>query len=336
MPRAPRIEFAGAIYHVMNRGDHLESIFKDDKDREVFLKTLEEASVSSGWAVHSFVLMGNHYHLLIETVRPTLVKGMQYLNSTYTARYNARHKTRGHLFQGRYKALLVDGESPGYFLTVSDYIHLNPARARGRIGISGLKELLEDPWSSAGWLAGTRKRKPAWLKWERVYGELGLGSWRSRSRWEYQEHLERRLGEARSDEEAWKRIRRGWLLGSEGFAKRMKEKLEDLLEKPHERDSWAGAAVEEREQDRAAKLLGEGARRLGWKSMSEGPAWERYLLARWVRTRTRVGTRWLAGQLGFESVGTLGYGLWYAGQRMESDRSIQRRWKLLESYNPKD
>ena len=74
---------------------HVESIFKDDKDREVFLKTLGEACVSWGWKAHGFVLMGNHYHLLIETMRPTLVKGMQYLNSTYTARYNARHKTRG-------------------------------------------------------------------------------------------------------------------------------------------------------------------------------------------------------------------------------------------------
>jgi len=336
MPRAPRIEFAGAIYHVMNRGDHLEAIFKDDKDREVFLETLEEACVSSGWEAHSFVLMGNHYHLLIETTRPTLVKGMQYLNSTYTARYNARHKTRGHLFQGRYKALLVDGEASGYFLAVSDYIHLNPARVKGMAAVREVKELLEDRWSSAGWLAGHRKRKPEWLRWERVYGELGLGNWRSRSRREYREHLERRLGEAGGDEETWKKIRRGWLLGSEGFAERMKEKLEELSEKPHERESWAGAAVEEREQDRAARLLVEGARRLDLESMSGGPALGRYLLARWVRTRTRVGTRWLAGQLGFESVGTLSYGLWHAGQRMKSDRKIQRRWELLDSYDPKD
>ncbi|MCK9589516.1 MAG: transposase [Terrimicrobiaceae bacterium] len=336
MPRAPRIEFAGAIYHLMNRGDHLESIFEDDKDREVFLKTLEETCVSSGWQAHSFVLMGNHYHLLIETTRPTLVKGMQYLNSTYTARYNARHKTRGHLFQGRYKALLVDGEAGGYFLTVSDYIHLNPARMKGKGQISNVKDLLEDRWSSAGWLAGSRKGKPEWLRWERVYGELGLGKWRSSSRRAYREHLERRIREVSGEEESWRKIRRGWLLGSEEFAERMKERLEELSAKPHERDSWAGEAVEEREQDRARKLLVEGTRRLGMESPSGGPTLQRYLLARWVRTRTRVGTRWLAGQLGFESVGTLSYGLWHVGQQMETDRKIQRRWKLLDSYNPKD
>ena len=219
---------------------------------------------------------------------------------------------------------------------MSDYIHLNPARVKGMGGIRGLKELLEDRWSSAGWLAGNRRRKPEWLLWERVYGELGLGNWRSRSRREYREHLERRLGEMSGEEEEWKKIRRGWLLGSEGFVERMKEKLEELSAKPHERDSWAGEAVEEREQDRAAKLLAEGARRLELEPMSEGPALERYLLARWVRTRTRVGTRWLAGQLGFESVGTLSYGLWYVRQRMETDRKIQRRWELLDSYSPKD
>jgi len=336
MPRAPRIEFAGAIYHVMNRGDHLESIFKDDKDREVFLKTLEEACISSGWKTHSFVLMSNHYHLLIETTRPTLVKGMQYLNSTYTARYNARHKTRGHLFQGRYKALLVDGEASGYFRTVSDYIHLNPARIKGIAQVRSLKELLADRWSSAGWLAGNRKRKPEWLRWERVYGDLGLGNWRSGARREYRAHLERRIREVSGEEEEWNKIRRGWLLGSEEFGELMKEKLKDLSAKPHERDSWAGAAVEEREQDRATRLLVEGMRRLNLQPLSGGDSLPRYMLARWVRTRTRVGTRWLAGQLGFESVGTLSYGLWYVRQRMESDRKLQQQWKLLDSYNPRD
>jgi len=95
VPRAPRIEFPGAMYHVMNRGDRLEDIFKDNQDRGIFLKILTETCESSGWVVHSFVLMRNHYHLLIETARPNLVKGMQYLNSTYTRRYNVRHKGVG-------------------------------------------------------------------------------------------------------------------------------------------------------------------------------------------------------------------------------------------------
>lgn len=336
MPRAPRIEYAGAIYHVMNRGDHLEPIFQDEKDRETFLKTFGNTCVSAGWKAHSFVLMGNHYHLLIETTRATLVKGMQYLNSTYTARYNSRHNTRGHLFQGRYKALLVDGEARGYFLTVSDYIHLNPARIKGQGRIRNVEELLADPWSSAGWLAGSRKKRPEWLRWERVFGELGLRKWRVTSRREFKAHLEQRMGELGGDEEAWKKIRRGWLLGSKEFGDLMREKLEEMSVEPRERDSWAGEAVEEREQDRAAKLLSEGVRLLGKKDPAESSTMDRYMLAFWVRTRTRVGTRWLAGQLGFKSVGTLSYGLWLVKQRLETDPKIQRGWRLLESYNPKD
>lgn len=150
MARAPRIEFPGAFYHVMNRGNHLERIFRDDVDRTNLLKVLGQTAQSAGWTIHSFCFMSNHYHLLIETHRATLVKGMQYLNSTYTRRYNLRHKTFGHLLQGRYKALLIDPASPNHFLTVSDYIHLNPIRARI---IRDLKGLWKDPWNSAGWIA---------------------------------------------------------------------------------------------------------------------------------------------------------------------------------------
>jgi REP element-mobilizing transposase RayT len=158
MPRSPRIEFAGAIYHVMNRGDRLEPIFEDDADRQMFLKTLGETCRSAGWHAHSFVLMRNHYHLLVETRRATLVKGMQYLNSTYTRRYNVRHRKWGRLFAGRYKALLVDSKERGYFLTVSDYIHLNPVRA-GKV--RNLEELLRDRWNSAGWLSNWEWRRAA-------------------------------------------------------------------------------------------------------------------------------------------------------------------------------
>ncbi len=210
MSRAPRIEFEGAVYHLMNRGDQLESIFEDDQDRQIFLQPLAETCRSSGWVVHSFVLMGNHYHLLVETQRASLVRGMQNLDSTYTQRYNVRQKTRGHLFQGRYKALLVDGGSSGYFLTVSDYIHMNPVRARR---VREPEKLLKDRWSSAGWLAGSRKGRPEWLRWERVYGELGLKNWGSRSRREYRRYLERRMGEVHPGEEGWRKIRRGWCLG---------------------------------------------------------------------------------------------------------------------------
>src|SRR3954454_17820990 len=130
MARPLRIEYPGAVYHVMARGNQGRSILKDDIDRKRFLETLEESCEKTGWLVHAYVLMGNHYHLLVETPEANLVAGMKWLQGTYTQRYNSRHKLRGHLFQGRYKAVVVDGEEEPYFQVVSTYIHLNPARAK--------------------------------------------------------------------------------------------------------------------------------------------------------------------------------------------------------------
>ena len=130
MARKLRVEYPGAIYHVMNRGDRREAIFKDDADRERFLETLGEVCVKTGWQVHALCLMANHFHLVVETPQGNLVAGMKWFLGTYTSRFNRRHKLFGHLFSGRYKALIVDGSGNGYLKTVCDYVHLNPARAQ--------------------------------------------------------------------------------------------------------------------------------------------------------------------------------------------------------------
>ena len=129
MPRKLRVEYPGAIYHVMSRGDRREDIFFDDVDRHDFIKTLAEACQKTDWQVHAFCLMRNHYHLVVETPQANLVAGMQWFLGVYTHRFNHRQKEFGRLFSGRYKALLVDGSGSGYLKTVCDYVHLNPARA---------------------------------------------------------------------------------------------------------------------------------------------------------------------------------------------------------------
>lgn len=138
-----------------------EAIFQDEQDRGRFLSTLEETVRRTGWRVHAYVLMSNHYHLLVETPLPNLMRGMTWSQTTYTVRYNARHRLSDHLFAGRYKALLVDAESEGYLVTLLNYIHLNPVRA-GLVKPGAGKSLEGYRWSSLpgyGWPG----RRPDWL-----------------------------------------------------------------------------------------------------------------------------------------------------------------------------
>lgn len=128
MTRPLRIEFAGALYHVTSRGDRKSDIYQDDHDRETFLETLAEVCQRFNWILHAYCLMDNHYHLLVETPEVNLSNGMRQLNGVYTQRFNRYHNQVGHVFQGRFKAIIVQRES--YLLELARYIVLNPVRAR--------------------------------------------------------------------------------------------------------------------------------------------------------------------------------------------------------------
>ena len=140
MARPLRLEFPGALYHVTSRGDRREPIYEGDADRHAFLRTLDEVCDTYNWVCHAYCLMGNHYHLVIETPEGNLSKGMRQLNGVYTQTFNRLHCRVGHVFQGRYKAILVEKE--GYLLELARYVVLNPVRA----GI--VKTPLEWLWSS--------------------------------------------------------------------------------------------------------------------------------------------------------------------------------------------
>jgi putative transposase len=148
MPRQLRLEYEGAVYHVMARGDRREAIYHDDRDRLAWVDYLNQVCRRTEWRVYGWVLMGNHYHLLVETPRANLVSGMQWLQTAYTVWFNRRHNLSGHLFGGRYKAVLIDKGEPqgkmlyGYVGTVLDYLHLNPVRA-GIVGGRSGKSLVD-------------------------------------------------------------------------------------------------------------------------------------------------------------------------------------------------
>lgn len=154
MTRPVRIEFEGGLYHVTSRGDRQESIYEDDGDRERFLAILGDVVATYNWVCHGYCLMTNHYHLVIETPDGNLSRGMRQLNGVYTQASNRRHGRVGHLFQGRYKAILVDADA--HLLELTRYVVLNPVRA-GIVGNPG-----EWPWSSYLAMVG-QSNVPEWL-----------------------------------------------------------------------------------------------------------------------------------------------------------------------------
>jgi len=212
MPRQLRREYAGAIYHVMNRGDRREAIFRDAADRRLFLAALTETCGKTHWQVHAYCLMRNHFHLVLETPEANLVVGMKWLLGVYTKRFNIRHKECGHLFAGRYKALHVEGSGDGYLRTVCDYVHLNPARAGL---LKGGQPLEGFPWSSYGDYLRPGRQRPVWLRVDRLFGEKGIPHDSAAGRREFARLTEQRRQAGLAEE--FKPVERGWCLGREEF-----------------------------------------------------------------------------------------------------------------------
>ena len=303
MPRKPRVEYAGAIYHVMSRGNRGDMIFLDDQDRETFIDTLDEACTKTGWLVHAFVLMGNHYHLLLETPEANLVAGMKWLQGTYTQRFNSRHKLWGHLLQGRYKAIPVDQSAGGdYFPTVTNYIHLNPARTK--VFDLEQEKLTDYRWSSYPLYLRPSKR-PSWLVVDRVLGSLGVADDGPGRSW-YREHMQKRVVEvAQSDDPqafdaAWEKIRRGWYFGSDGFRQELIERLDESLEGKRA-SSFSGDAIREHNEKEAARLIEQGLGAMGLahdelKSMRKG-APEKMALVWLLKKITVVKNEWISQHL---------------------------------------
>ncbi len=311
MGRNPRIEFAGAVYHVMSRGNRQEAVFLDDHDNRIFLDALEEVCGRAGWKVHAFVLMGNHYHLLIETPKPNLVDGMRWLQGTYTKRFNLRHKKWGHLFQGRYKALLVD-PAEDYFQIVSNYIHLNPVRVKG-YNFEKCK-LMEYRWSSYPFYLHPATR-PSWLVTERMLGTFGWVDDRS-GRDHYRRYMQKRVSEIAGmetpweAEESWSKIRRGWCFGGDGFRNTMVATLDKVMTGKR-RDSFVGSESRGHDILEAQRLLEDGLSRVGLgvdELSSLKKSDPRKMVVAWlIRRNTVVRNEWISLPLHMGRVSKLSF-----------------------------
>lgn len=230
MARPLRLEFDGALYHLTGRGNRRERIFEDEKDCARFLEMLASSLGRFRGLLHAYVLMGNHYHLLAQTSLPNLGRWMHWLVTSYTVYFNRRHKRVGHLFQGRYKSIVVEVE--GYLLPLSRYIHLNPVRGV-QLGQGGLRErrarLRAWRWSSYRGYAGL-SRPEGMVSEELIFGELGGPKATRRQR--YRRYAESGLVEPLTnplEEAKWQAI-----LGSENFQQKVHDRLSGWKEKRRE------------------------------------------------------------------------------------------------------
>ena len=256
MARKLRLQYPGAIYHVMSRGDRREAIFTDDRDRQIFLDTLGEACQKTAWQVHAWCQMRNHFHLVVETPQANLVAGMRWFLGVYTSRFNHRQSEFGHLFSGRYKALLVDGRGKGYLKAVCDYVHLNPVRAKLLAAEAALRAYR---WSSFPFYLKEPPGRPPWLRVDRVLGEWGIPKDSAAGRRELELRLEaRRLAEARPDYDPYKG---GWCVGSEAFREELLAQVREAARPEHR-----GPEVRESAAAKAEGLLREELQRLGWSA----------------------------------------------------------------------
>jgi len=238
MARPLRIEYPGAVYHITTRGNAYQDVFLDDTDREEFLEILEQTVDRFNWLCHAYCLMTNHYHLLIETVDPTLSRGMRQLNGVYTQAFNRRHERVGHLFQGRYKAILVEKEA--YLLELSRYIVLNPVRAKM------VKKPEEWEWSSYRATAGL-EGAPSFLTTDWILSQFADERKKA-------QRLYRRFVAKETGRSPWDDLKGQIYLGSEKFIKSIpkpKTKLNEvpraqrLLDRPRLKEIFAEAETED-------------------------------------------------------------------------------------------
>jgi REP element-mobilizing transposase RayT len=291
MARPLRLESEGGIYHVLNRGNYRWDLFRGVKTRAAFLKCLGEVCDRTGWRIHAWAIMSNHYHLAVETPQPNLAEGMRWLQGTFAVRFNRLRGERGHLFQGRYKSLPVDpvdGLGP-----LCHYIHLNPVRAH----LCTVEQLADWPWSSMGWLMDPKRRLP-WFDPNGALMHAGRLADTPTGRRKYLEYL----GWLAEDEPARKAQRfdqmsRGWSIGSREFATALMEEHRLALGKGRQlaaENRMTIEAVWEIDLQRLLERLGRKEADLAASGKSED--WK-IAIAAALKVRTTVTNRWLATTL---------------------------------------
>jgi REP element-mobilizing transposase RayT len=290
MARKLRLEFPGACYHVLNRGNYRAQVFGDEKTRAAFEECLFEACQKSNWLLHAFVIMSNHYHLAIETPDGNLVAGMQWLQATFANRFNRFRGERGHLFQGRYKSLLVEpGEALGQ---VCHYLHLNPVRAN-LMSVAQLRTYR----ASSYWHLWQRRRPESFQPLTALAEAGGLTDIPA-GREAYENYLTWQAAEGPAGKsKAYVSMSRGWALGTKDFRTALIQDY-NLAESSR---AWEDSGAREMREARWTATLNRGLKLLGKtredvsKDRKSAP-WK-VALAASLKQLTQVNNRWLSDEL---------------------------------------
>jgi REP element-mobilizing transposase RayT len=317
MGRAWRIEFDGAFYHVMSRGNEGRNIFFCDDDRQGFLGAVCEISERFEIDIFAFVLMDNHYHLLIRTRRANLSKAMQWLGVTYTRRFNNKHSRIGHLFQGRFKSIIVQNDI--YLMQLSCYIHRNPLRA------GAVNRLARYPWSSYPVYAYGNKG-PQWLS-----TELILSQFDEKSR--HRDYREKVQGYAKEEKRLLEDLKHGMILGSKRFVDNIRSTY--LPQVPHREIPQQKSMFKEFNPvsflDKAAKILNCDIRRFQQSSrISSSDKEDRDILV-YALWKTGILTNEKIGQLFGVTSSSISHSVRALSLKLKQDRQV--RDKLDQIYS---
>jgi putative transposase len=288
--RALRINYAGAFYHVTCRGNEQRPIYRDRTDHQTFLGQLQHSLDTYGVLLHAYVLMTNHFHLMIETPRGNLSEFMRQVNITYTGYFNRRHHRVGHLFQGRFKAIVVDADS--YWLELSRYVHLNPVRLRKYEQHSWsrrLQVLRSYRWSSlTGYLQW--KKREQFVVYERVLGSLGGETERGRQAYGQYVVDGIRSGVVRP----WEKTIGQVVLGGEGFVERLRSRVDFKGDRERPAARMLHRVAPERVIHSISRVLGWTAEAL----CKRGGGWERALVMECLYCYSGLRQREIGARMG--------------------------------------
>jgi putative transposase len=288
--RKLRLEYEGAVYHVISRVNYRGDVFGRDATKAAFLKCLGEAAVKSGWVVHAWCVMSNHYHLCFTTPQPNLVEGMRWLQATFSIRFNRLRRESGHVFQGRYKALVVEPDAAG---AVCHYIHLNAVRAR----LVPVETLAKWPWSSLPALTNARQR-PAWFSPDAAFAHAGGLEDSPAGRNRYLAYL----GWLQEDEAGKKalefeRLSKDWAVGPRAFKKELLKVHRHLESSLDRKEAGPGEISMELWEERLSLYLAALKKTGGdIAADAKGALWK-VAVAAAMKSATTASNPWLARRL---------------------------------------